>query len=331
MSQRIQSWWYAKRLPIWLWPFLPLTLLFIFFSFLRRAAYAIRILPSWKAPVPVIVVGNITVGGTGKTPLVLRLVKELKDAGMRPGVVSRGYRGKGPFPQSVKAHSNPLEVGDEPVMLATISGVPVVVSPKRAEAAQYLLAEHECDVIISDDGLQHYGLRRDLEIAVVDGIRGTGNGFRLPCGPLRESRRRLKKVSWTIINGVETAPGKQIAMRLASVGWRSVRTNAEIEKPDGESVIAIAGIGNPQRFFNLLSEEGLHVEETRIFADHHQFSATDFYNVSNRCPVIMTEKDAVKCHSFARPHWYYLKVGAQLPDCFIEDFTKQVKELRHDA
>lgn len=331
MSQRISAWWYRRSLVPWLWPLLPLTWLFVLFSGLRRVLFKLGIRSSYRAPVPVIIVGNISVGGTGKTPLVVRLVSALQDAGFKPGIVSRGYGGKGPFPQSVDAQSDAVQVGDEPTMLATITGVPVAVSPKRDDAVRHLLANHECDVVLSDDGLQHYALQRDIEIAVVDAARGLGNGWRLPCGPLRESRRRLKKVDWVVENGATENASTYIPMQLTSQGWRSVRDGSTIETPDGEGVIAIAGIGNPQRFFNLLGNEGLHVVETRIFPDHHGYEAIDFYNVSNQYPLVMTEKDAVKCRAFARPHWYYLKVGAMLPENFIQQFVQRVQELSNDA
>lgn len=331
MSQRLSAWWYRRSLVPWLWPLIPLNWLFVLFSGTRRLLFKLGLKTSYRAPVPVIVIGNITVGGTGKTPLTVRLVSELQAAGFRPGVVSRGYGGSGPFPQSVDAQSLAAEVGDEPSMLAAITGVPVVVSPKRAEAVRHLLSSHDCDVVLSDDGLQHYALQRDIEIAVVDAARGLGNGWRLPCGPLREPRRRLKKVDWVVANGAQASSASRVAMQLASVGWRGVRDGNTIETPDGESVIAIAGIGNPQRFFDLLSKEGLHVVETRIFADHHAYDATDFYNVSNQYPLVMTEKDAVKCRAFARPHWYYLKVGAMLPETFIQQFIQRVQELSNDA
>jgi tetraacyldisaccharide 4'-kinase len=315
----------------WLWPLIPLNWLFVLFSGLRRLFFRLGLKSSYRPPVPVVIVGNISVGGTGKTPLVVRLVAELQQAGFRPGIVSRGYGGKGPFPQLVDAQSTTDQVGDEPTMLAAITGVPVVVSPKRGEAVKHLLATQACDVVLSDDGLQHYALQRDIEIVVVDAARGLGNGWRLPCGPLREPRRRLKNVDWVVENGASSDQNSTVPMQLASVGWRSVRDGNSIETPDGESVIAIAGIGNPQRFFNLLAAEGLHVVETRIFADHHAYAATDFYNVSNQYPLVMTEKDAVKCRAFARPHWYYLKVGAMLPETFIQQFIQRVQELSNDA
>lgn len=340
MSRWLNRIWYKSYLSPLLWLLLPLTWLFILLSSLRRLLFLIRIKKVYRAPVPVIVVGNISVGGTGKTPLTIALVEELKAHGFRPGIVSRGYGGAGPFPQSVSAESATDEVGDEPYMLHAVTGVPVVVSPKRAKAAAYLLEHHNVNVILSDDGLQHYALGRDIEIAVVDATRKLGNGWRLPCGPLRESQRRLNSVDYVCVNGASSGSpslpnlnraAAVIPMQIKALGWHRVSNQEPIETPDGESVIAVAGIGNPARFFDILVTENLHISETRVFADHHNYQATDFYNVSNLYPLVMTEKDAVKCRSFARPHWYYLRVGAVLPNAFLEPFINRVREHTNDT
>lgn len=340
---RLNRWWYQSWLHPVLWFLIPLNWLFVLSSALRRLAFKIGLKRSYRAPVPVIVVGNISVGGTGKTPLTVALVNVLVERGYKPGIVSRGYGGRGPFPQSVSATSDPNQVGDEPYMLHAITNVPVVVSPQRRKAAQVLLEEHACDVIISDDGLQHYALARDIEFAVVDIKRGLGNGWRLPCGPLRESKRRLALVDYVFCNGADSAdvstvrnmpklPAAQtIPMQIQPLQWHRVSDQQAIETPDGESVIAVAGIGNPGRFFDLLATQNLHITETRVFADHHAYQASDFFDVSNLYPLVMTEKDAVKCRSFARPHWYYLKVGAVLPADFIEQFIQRVQEHIDDT
>lgn len=343
LSNRVNRWWYRRYLHPMGWLLLPLNWLFVCFSGLRRLAFWLRLKRVYRAPVPVIVVGNISVGGTGKTPLTLALVDILQRQGLRPGIVSRGYGGQGPFPQMVSEHSDPSQVGDEPLMLHTVSQVPVCVSPKRALAAHHLLAHSDCNVIISDDGLQHYALARDIECVVVDQSRGLGNGWRLPCGPLREPAKRLRKADYVVLNGYTKANAtagrpvpdkylgtKQVAMQIAAQGWRRVSNSEPIETPDGESVIAVAGIGNPARFFDLLEAEQLHITETRVFDDHHAYVAADFFDVSNLYPIVMTEKDAVKCRLFARPHWYYLKVGANLPNDFEQQITQQVQELMHD-
>ena len=344
-SGRVDRLWYRRQLHPLLWLFVPLTWLFVGMSALRRAAFKLRLKKAYRAPVPVVVVGNISVGGTGKTPLTLALVDILREAGYRPGIVSRGYGGKGPFPQRVSGASQPSQVGDEPFMLHQVAQVPVCVSPNRGQAAAYLLAHTDCNVILSDDGLQHYALGRDIEIAVVDQSRGLGNGWRLPCGPLRESQRRLNRVDYVVFNQArqhalapqgrsvkaEIALAKGVKMAINAVGWRRVKDDQIIETPDGEGVIAIAGIGNPQRFFTVLEDQRLQIVETRVFADHHAYQAADFYNVSNLYPLVMTEKDAVKCRSFARPHWYYLKVGAILPESFKTSFLQRVQEHIDDT
>ncbi|MCC5880191.1 MAG: tetraacyldisaccharide 4'-kinase [Idiomarina sp.] len=346
----MNRWWYQPWLHPLLWLLIPLNWLFVLLSGLRRLTFKLRLRRQYRAPVPVIVVGNISVGGTGKTPLTMALVDALLARGFKPGIVSRGYGGKGPFPQAVSNQSDPAQVGDEPFMLHAISQVPVVVSPKRSEAARFLLENHDCNVIISDDGLQHYALARDIEFAVVDTSRGLGNGWRLPCGPLREAKSRLKRVDYVILNGAQVADAPassnaqqrlqnvpalsslhSVAMQIQPLGWYRVKDQQPIETPDGESVIAVAGIGNPRRFFDLLATQQLHITETRVFSDHHAYEAADFFDISNLYPLVMTEKDAVKCRAFARPHWYYLKVGAVLPDGFIEQFIQRVQEHIDDT
>lgn len=345
-EQRLVRYWYKRRLVLPLWVLVPFSVLFRFLASVRRLLYWLKIKRTWQAPVPIVIVGNVTVGGTGKTPTVLGLVALLQQAGYRPGIISRGYGGEGPFPMLVNASSNPKACGDEPVMLASLSGVPVVVAPKRPDAAKLLLERHDCNVIIADDGLQHYALGRDIELAVVDGERGLGNGWRLPAGPLRESARRLRKVDWVIVNGAEASEvktyGKRlhlsaaksvkhiVAMKLAPNGWFRVSDNKEIDVPTGENVLAIAGIGNPERFFNLIMEHEIDIEETRVFPDHYQYQPQDFYDVGNETPILMTEKDAVKCAHFARPHWYYLQVAANFSADFAGDFLQRVAEITEE-
>lgn len=333
MSEKIVTWWYRRHLAFPLWFFIPLSGLFTLLAALRRLAFFLRLKKSWQAPVPVVVVGNITVGGTGKTPTVLALVAFLQQQGMRPGIVSRGYGGAGPFPALVGATSTAKLCGDEPLILARLSGVPVAVSPKRVEAAKLLLEKHEIDIIIADDGLQHYALKRDLEIGVVDGQRGFGNNWRLPVGPLRESARRLKKVDWVLTNGPLVSGCKlplgvePQEMNLLPLGWRQVGDDSAIEVPDGETALVIAGIGHPQRFFSMVRDQGILISETRVYPDHYEYKATDFYHISNEHPILMTEKDAVKVRAFTRPHWYYLKVAMQFPELFLADFLAQVQHI----
>jgi tetraacyldisaccharide 4'-kinase len=310
--------------------FLPLALAFLATTALRRALYRAGILRTWKAPVPLIVVGNITAGGTGKTPLVIAVVASLARAGYRPGVVSRGY-GRVP-PTDADPHgvvrvlpgvATPEYFGDEPVLIARRTGVPVYLSPDRPAAARALLAAHpETDVLVSDDGLQHYAMARDVEIAVVDGERGFGNGLPLPSGPLREPVSRLRSVDAVVVNGghsdVVPAP-RQFAMTLA--GERFVSFSGQELAPAefalaarGRRVAAVAGIGYPARFFAHLGRLGVGAER-HPFPDHHHFQPGDL-RLPGAEAVVMTEKDAVKCAAFADARIWFLRVEAVLPPEF---------------
>jgi tetraacyldisaccharide 4'-kinase len=314
--------------------FLPLALAFRVLSALRVALYRARILPTWKAPVPVVVVGNITAGGTGKTPLVIAVVEALLRAGWRPGVVSRGYGRVPPTdadPRGVvrvlPGVATPEHFGDEPVLIARRTGVPVYLSPDRPAAARALLAAHpETDVLVSDDGLQHYALARDVEIAVVDGERGFGNRLPLPSGPLREPVSRLRAVDAVVVNGgwSDTVPApRQFAMtlgseRFVSFGGQDLAPGEFAAASRGRRVAAVAGIGNPARFFAHLERLGVFAER-RPFPDHHHFQPAEL-----RLPgaelVVMTEKDAVKCAAFADARMWFLRVEAALPlefDAFL--------------
>jgi len=279
----------------------------------RRRAYDRGLLHSIVLPVPVIVVGNITVGGTGKTPLVMWLVERLRGMGRHPGVVSRGYgRRTAGAPHRVTADSDPAEVGDEPLLIARRCACPVAVAAQRVRAARMLMADDLCDVIVCDDGLQHYALARDLEIAVLDGSRRLGNGRCLPAGPLREPASRLQGVDLVVVNG-EPHEG-ECAMRLAGERVQALQ-DATLEQPlaawRGRRVHAVAGIGNPQRFFAQLRAHGLEVIE-HPFPDHHPFEARELL-FGDTCPVLMTEKDAVKCRGFAGSDRWTVPVTA-LPD-----------------
>ncbi|WP_226704545.1 tetraacyldisaccharide 4'-kinase [Microbulbifer elongatus] len=290
-------------------------------------------------PVPVIVVGNITVGGAGKTPLVAELGRWLQERGRKPGIISRGYGGRAKhYPYSVSAQSHPLESGDEPLMLHLMTGLPVMVSPKRAEAAEALIAEHGCDVIISDDGLQHYGLWRSMEICVVDGQRGLGNEHLLPRGPLRESPERLGSVDMVVVNGepnalVESQCGDQadFVMELAPSLWHQFNldqtSTLKLESgPEAGPCHAVAAIGNPQRFFNALRNLGYTVMEMP-FPDHHQFTQHEL-QLDGETPVIMTMKDAVKCRDFWQSHWWAMEVQAQLPDIFYQRIHQHLESFQ---
>lgn len=305
---------------------LPLSLVFCAVVWLRRTLYRLGVLPSRRFPVPVIVIGNITVGGTGKTPLVIWLTDFLRQAGYRPGVVTRGYRGQSQiWPVPVTKDSATKLVGDEAVLLARRCHCPVMAGPDRVAGIQALLNQG-CDLIVSDDGLQHYRLRRDLEIVVIDGRRRFGNGLCLPAGPLREPVSRLNSVGLRIANG-EPRDG-ELGMRLSpahfyNLAQPSQQTSAEQFR--ATSVHAVAGIGNPERFFDSLRALGLRIRP-HAFPDHHPFGSREL-EFGDNLPVILTEKDAVKCQHFARPHFWVLAVDAQ-PDVLLgQKILQRLKEI----
>lgn len=273
-------------------------------------------------PVPVVVVGNISVGGTGKTPLVIALAQLLNARGLRVGIVSRGHGGSAYAPLCVVPDSDPRRCGDEALLMAARSTAAVWVGRDRARTARALLAAAPVDVILADDGLQHYRLARTMEICVVDATRGLGNGHCLPLGPLREPPARLDEVSYVILNGSAPAPpgvNVQGRMRVRPALWRRVHDDSPLALQAvaaGERVHAVAGIGNPQRFFALLRTLGVEPIE-HPFADHHCFRAEDL-RFGDTLRVVMTEKDAVKCRHFAAPDWLALGIEAQLPDSLGE-------------
>lgn len=297
--------------------------------------------PPPSLPVPVVVVGNITAGGAGKTPLVAELGRWLRDRGLNPGIVSRGYGGRAKqYPYQVTAQSHPLESGDEPLMLHLVTGLPVMVSPDRAEAARALIDYHQCDVIISDDGLQHYKLWRSLEICVVDGQRGLGNCRLLPRGPLREPAERLRTVDLVVANGepeewVKAQCGEllEFHMKLEPSSWHQFNLDQTstlklTSGPEPGPCHGVAAIGNPQRFFRELRQLGYQVVE-QAYADHHQFSAQELH-FDGVTPVIMTMKDAVKCRDFWQSHWWALEARARLPDLFFQRVHQHLKSFGCD-
>jgi tetraacyldisaccharide 4'-kinase len=296
----------------------PLSLVFRVLAAIRRSAYALGILRSHRVGVPVLIVGNITVGGTGKTPLVLWLAAFLQRHGMHPGIVSRGYGGGADAPLEVTPAIGTSTAGDEPVLLAARSGCPVWIGRDRVAAARALIKAHpECDVIIADDGLQHYRLARDVEIAVVDGARGLGNGYTLPAGPLREPRARLASVDAVVINASAADKAERpnwYVMRLEGSRFRNLADPQRVALAAdfaGKRVVAIAGIGHPPRFFAHLEALGMSFE-SRAFADHHAFEASDLA-FPGADAIVMTEKDAVKCAAFASTLHWVLPVDA-VPD-----------------
>lgn len=309
--------WYRRSLTILAIILLPLSWLFKGLVTLRRFLYRHHIIKSFRFEVPVIVVGNITVGGTGKTPLVIWLAHFLVAQGLRPGIVTRGYGGKKilEYPCRVTSEITPAMVGDEAVLLAERSACPVVVYKNRVLAVKDLLAHTDCNIVITDDGLQHYRLARDIEIAVVDAERELGNRCFLPAGPLRESPSRLKKVDFVVQHG--KMQHGLLTMQLVGNDLFSLTDKTlKVACQDftHKVVHAVAGIGHPKRFFATLREKGLEVIE-HVFPDHYLYAADDF-QFADALPIIMTEKDAVKCKSFADQRFWCMPVDVNIDKAF---------------
>jgi tetraacyldisaccharide 4'-kinase len=307
----LQSWfnelWYERAAPPW-W-LVPASLAYGAAAGLRHFSYAHRWLRTVRLPCPVVVVGNLTVGGTGKTPLVCWLAASLAELGHKPGIVTRGYGGTARDVRRIGVTDDPSVVGDESILLARRTGVPVAIGGDRPAAAQ-LLADAGCNVIVSDDGLQHYALARDCEVVVVDGDRRFGNGWLLPAGPLREVPGRLKQVDAVVVNGGRAMVPGALTMRLDAK--HAVALHGGAVRPlgawSGTSVHAVAGIGHPERFFNMLRSHGIEVSG-RPLADHAQLGPGDI-DFGDDKPVLMTEKDAVKCTAFAGERHWYVPVSA---------------------
>jgi tetraacyldisaccharide 4'-kinase len=314
MGSRTDSLWYRNS-PLSI-ALAPLGWVYAAGAWLRRASYRTGILPIGHVGAPVIVVGNISVGGTGKTPLVIWIARFLTSQGLRPGIVSRGYRGRADkWPQQVRADSDPVMVGDEPVLLAQATGCPVVADPRRLRAARSLLTHAECDLIISDDGLQHLALGRDVEIAVVDGVRRHGNRRCLPAGPLREPVSRLSSVDLVVANGGGLAGEYPMALTLGdAVNLAQPTLSRPLVTFEGRRVHAVCGIGVPERFFASLERAGV-TPIRHPFPDHHGFAAAEI-EFGDEVPVLMTEKDAVKCRRFADSRHWSVAVRAELPEAF---------------
>ena len=283
----------------------------------------------YRPSAPLIVVGNITVGGTGKTPLILWLIEHCQRKGLRVGVVSRGYGAKPPtFPWRVTAQQSAAQAGDEPLLIVQRTGVPLVIDPDRSRAVKALLASEPLDLILSDDGLQHYRLARDLELVLIDNARGLGNGRCLPAGPLREPAERLESVDAVLYNGADSDPPTGFAFTLQPTALINLRSG-ERQPLDffapGQALHAVAGIGNPQRFFTTL--EALHWRPVaHSFADHAPYSA-EVLSFTPSLPLVMTEKDAVKCRDFASPDWWYLAVDAVPSEAFALWLDQQLQRL----
>jgi tetraacyldisaccharide 4'-kinase len=319
--------WYRRGPLAWLlWP---ASLAFGALVLARRLLYAVRLLPGAHPGLPVIVVGNLTVGGSGKTPLVIWIAELLKKHGWSPAIVSRGYGGRARAPRAATVADEAEVVGDEPIVLARRSGCPVWIGADRRAVIAALRGPHpEVDVLVLDDGLQHYGLRRDLEIAVVDS-RGFGNGFLLPAGPLREPARRLASVDAVVSHG---APVPGYAMKLEGETvhrMTDARERRPVQSFRGQKVHAVAGIGNPNRFFLHLTRLGVRVVP-HPFPDHHPLLPEEL-EFGDEAPVMMTEKDAVKLRRYGRANWWVLPVTAQLDPAFGDWLLKELHGRRSKA
>jgi len=319
----VRHWARRGAIACLLWP---LSLVFRFAVALRRVLYKVRLLKSEHPGIPVVVVGNVTVGGSGKTPLVIWIAEHLKKKGWTPGIVSRGYGAKIESPRAATIADAAADVGDEPIVLSRRSGCPVWVGADRVAVCRALRAAHpDVDALILDDGLQHYALRRDVEIAVVD-ARNFGNGFLLPAGPLREPPSRLRSVG-AVVSHASSVPGYPMKLKGDTLHRM---TDANDRRPAsafaGQRAHAVAGIGEPNRFFLQLGKLGIKVVP-HPFPDHHAFKPADL-DFGDEAPVLMTEKDAVKLRRAARPNWWVLPVTAEVDAAFGEWLTRRLDGFR---
>ncbi|BDF94431.1 MULTISPECIES: tetraacyldisaccharide 4'-kinase [Pseudoalteromonas] len=319
MSKIEQSWYQGLSVITVL--LLPLSLVFWLISTVRRAAYEIGFCKAYMSPVPVIVVGNISVGGNGKTPFVIWLVSHLQQHNLKVGVISRGYGGHSKdYPLTVTESTSPADAGDEPVLIQRRLACPVVVGPNREANIKQLLSEHQLDVIVSDDGMQHYKMARAIECCIVDSQRRFGNGFIMPAGPLRETQARLNSVDLVIENGGDNPFNYQL--KSAELLTVANATAAQTTLLEGH---AVSAIGNPQRFENSLREQGISLLSCHHYRDHYAYSSADFEKFNDEI-VFMTEKDAVKCQLFAKPTWYFLPVDAQPSAAVVTKLDLLLKE-----
>lgn len=322
--------WYRSRTSLLCYGLLPFSYFFQMIVLLRLACYRFGIKKTIQFDVPIVVIGNITVGGTGKTPLVIWLANKLSALGFKPGIVSRGAGGaKSSLPREVDKYSDPVSVGDEAILLAKRTECPVVICRDRVAAVSALLEKNTCNIIISDDGLQHYRLGREIEIAMIDGVRRFGNKQMLPAGPLRESVKRLKKVNYIVTQG--KALTNEYDMQLEGKVFVSL-LNEDITRslPEFEKKVhAVAAIGNPSRFFQSLRELGFEVIE-HVFPDHYQYKAKDI-QFGDQLPIVMTEKDAVKCKRFADEKHWFLPVEVAMPSSFLDNLMTKLKKEYSNA
>lgn len=328
IENRLNRMWYQAGRSLLSDALLPIAMLFQCTASARRYLYT-KLKPPAPITIPIIVVGNLTVGGVGKTPFVIALAKALQAEGVRVGVVSRGYGASVKhFPHDVQLTDSAASVGDEPLLIAKRAACPVVIAPKRMDAVNFLLKYHQPQVILSDDGLQHYAMGRAIEIVLIDGVRQLGNQRCLPSGPLRESVKRLRKVDFIMVNGDQTIPDCDQTvyhMQLQASEPKQLETDVAIawQKLD-QPVIAVAGIGHPERFFSTLKMLNIS-HQAHAFPDHHAFCAEDFARFDKT--VLMTEKDAVKCARFRTKNMYYLPVEAIWSQAFWCAFWEKLQSL----
>lgn len=320
--------WYKQWV---LWPLVPFSTLFSLIVACRRKCYQLGLMARHKPKVPVIVIGNLTVGGTGKTPLVIHIAQLLADQGLKPGILHSGYKGNLSKPTLVHSNSNPSEVGDEALLLARQSHCPVVAYSDRVKGLEFLIEHEKIDIVLCDDGLQHYALKRHIEIAVIDGLRRFGNGYCLPAGPLREPTKRLMEVDLCITNGGtpeanEYAMDYQVAPLYQAI---NPEEKCDLSSFSGQTVHAVAGIGNPKRFFSLLEQFDIRVIAVP-YPDHHAFQSKDIH-FDDTLPVFMTEKDFVKCRSFVGPQHWVVPISPQVSQGFDEKLLSLVKEVSNGS
>ena len=330
-ANRLEKFWYSDSPFKWLlWP---LSFLISLVARLKRNLHKLNLTRSYRASVPIVVVGNITVGGTGKTPLITYLVNSLEHRGLSVGIVSRGYKSKvGDQVHYVSTEDSVDYIGDEAFMQARLVNAPIVIGANRSLAVKKILEKHDLDLIISDDGLQHYQLARDYEILLVDGTREFGNRLMLPFGPLREPVSRIKEVDQIVVNSARKSSRTLSRMGIDYL-QSEVVCSGLIHIKSGQSislvnlkenvVAAVVGIGNPGRFFKTLSEHCTKFSE-HIFDDHHSYLESDFESIKSDI-IVMTEKDAVKCKEFAKDNWYYLKIEVQVAAVIVDNIIEKLK------
>ena len=321
----LEHYWYQANYFVFL--LLPLSWLFCAVSIIRRKVYQLNLKKSYSSAAPVVVIGNIVAGGSGKTPLLLAICELIKENGYRPGVVSRGYGGNFSGIRQVSENDTAELVGDEPLMLQQRTEVPVVVGVDRVAAVKYLLENNACDIVLSDDGLQHYRMRRDMEIAVVDAKRRFGNEYCLPAGPLREPISRLDDVDLVVYNvanaaAIEACSYSLRFTQLYQLGTGEIRALSSFA---GKMVHAVAGIGDPVRYFTQLREHDIDIVE-HAFSDHHNYSQDDFSGWHDGC-IIMTEKDAVKCRALSLPDAWVFRVDAELAESLKSQLDSKILPL----